>query len=235
MGAVVIVPARGGSRRIPRKNVLPVAGIPVLTRTLMLIQQAAVADHIVVSTDDDEIAALAREQGVHVITRNPELADDHTPLLPVIQSTIRELTTLGIPSAPDRLIGMVFATAITMQPSDLRSGRDLVSADHLVVSVTSYAHPPQRGFVMGESGNLRSVDPASAAVRTQDLPAWFHDAAQFVWGSERTWMAATSIFENALGYHVPRWRAVDLDEPEDLQRAEVLLAGLASLSQENGF
>lgn len=230
----MIVPARGGSRRIPRKNVLPLRGTPILARTLGAIHEAGVADNVIVTTDDDEIEAIASSNGALVIRRSLELSDEHTPLLPVIQDAIHQLVERGIMTEESHAVAMVFATAITMSPHDLASARDEITADRFVVSVASYAHPPQRAFHMDAEGRLQTVEPTQESVRTQDLPEWYHDAAQFVWGRTETWMSASSIFDNARGYQIPRWRCVDLDTPEDLTTARVVLAGLASLSTESG-
>ena len=235
MPTTVIVPARGGSQRIPRKNVLPLLGKPILARTLGAIHEAGVADNVIVTTDDDEIEAIASTNGALVLRRSPELADEHTPLLPVMQDAIQQLVERDIVHEESDAIGMVFATAITMNPQDLANARDEIPADRFVVSVATYTHPPQRAFQMDASGRLQSVEPTQESVRTQDLPEWYHDAAQFVWGHTRAWMSAASIFANASGYEVPRWRCVDLDTPEDLVTAQVLLAGLASLSTEPGL
>ena len=234
MPTTVIVPARSGSRRIPRKNVLPLLGTPILARTLGAIHEAGVADNVIVTTDEDEIEAIATTNGALVIRRSPGLADEHTPLLPVMRDAIQQLLERGIVTGDSDAIAMVFATAITMDPGDLTNARDEIPTDRFVVSVSSYAHPPQRGFHMDATGRLHPVDPAQESVRTQDLPEWYHDAAQFVWGRTKEWMSASSIFANALGYAVPRWRCVDLDTPEDLTTAQVLLAGLASLSTDPG-
>jgi len=209
-------------------------GTPILARTLGAIHEAGVADNVIVTTDDDEIEAIASTNGALVIRRSPELADEHTPLLPVMQDAIHQLVEQGIVNAESDAIAMVFATAITMDPRDLANARDEIPADRFVVSVASYAHPPQRAFHMDVSSRLQPVEPTQESVRTQDLPDWYHDAAQFVWGRTKTWMSAPSIFANAFGYVVPRWRCVDLDTPEDLTTAQVLLAGLASLSTEPG-
>lgn len=234
MPATVIIPARGGSKRVPRKNVLPLLGIPILTRTLQAVQDANVADSIVVTTDDEEIADIARDLGAATLTRPAELSDDHTPILPVVQDAIAQLLGLSFPIDPEDKVAMVYATAITVNPADLANAAGSIPNDGFVVSVATYPHPPQRGFAMAADKALQPVDPSASGMRTQDLPEWYHDAAQFVWGTRSTWQSATGIFASARGYVVPRWRCVDLDTPEDLKTAEVLLAGLASLGHENG-
>ena len=234
MPATVIIPARGGSKRVPRKNVLPLLGIPILTRTLHAVHDAKIADSIVVTTDDEEIADIARDLGATTLTRPAELSDDHMPLLPVAQDAIAQLLGLSFPLDPEDKVAMVLATAITMDPADLANAAGSIPHNGFVVSVASYPHPPQRGFSLTVDNALEPVDPSASATRTQDLPERYHDAAQFVWGTRSTWQSATGIFANARGHVVPRWRCVDLDTPEDLKTAEVLLAGLASLRHENG-
>ena len=187
------------------------------------------------STDDNEIAALAENFGAYVLRRESGLADDHTPLLPVIQDAIARLPELGIFIEDDDAVALVYSTAITMDPKDLASAHSAITENALVLSVASFAHPPQRGFSLAAHNDLEPIDSSASTIRTQDLPEWYHDAAQFVWGTCSAWQSATGIFAKARGYRVPRWRCVDLDTPEDLKTAEILLAGLASLGLQDGF
>lgn len=230
MAGIVIIPARGGSQRVPRKNVYPIDGVPMIARTINAVSASGVADAIVVTTDDVEIAQVASTQGAVVLQRPTELADHHTPLLPVMQSAISNLQQTGAISEVQQNVALVYATAITLDPGDLAQALSHTPTDSLVVSVTSFPHPPQRGFILNDEGTMIPIDRAALETRTQDLPQWWHDASQFVWGTAQTWLSTSSILEGALGFRVPHWRVVDLDTPEDLVRAEALVRVLTSLS-----
>lgn len=232
MTGTVIIPARGGSKRVPRKNVRLVGGVPVIGHTIRAVLDSGIAGSVVVTTDDGEIAQVAQQFGARTLDRPLHLADDHTPVLPVMQDAILQLMASDVITDPGELVAMVMATAITMDPRDLVESMELVGSSDFLVSVTAFEHPPQRGFTLTAEGHLNPVDPPALNARTQDLPDWYHDAAQFVWGRAATWLSASSILGTARGYRVPRWRSVDIDTPEDLLRAEVLLTALASVSSE---
>lgn len=205
-----------------------------MRRTLDAVYEANIADAVVVTTDDEEIANVACAAGALVLPRAPGLADDHTPVLPVVQSAIRQLPDIDISVNEDDRIGLVYATAIAMSPTDLAASYASIPDDRFVVSVCSYNHPPQRGFTLGPDDSLQPVAPSKSQARTQDLDEWFHDAAQFVWAQARTWESSDEIFSRGVGHRVARWRAIDIDTAEDLHMAEVLLAGIASLSPGSG-
>lgn len=232
MSGTVIIPARGGSKRVPRKNVHVVDGVPVIGHTIRVVLDSGIADSVVVTTDDREIAQVAQQFGARTLDRSLHLADDHTPVLPVMQDAISQLMASDEITDPGEPIAMVMATAITMDPRDLAESRNLVGSSDFLVSVTTFEHPPQRGFTLTAEGHLSPVDPPALKARTQDLLDWYHDAAQFVWGRAATWLSASSVLETARGYRVPHWRSVDIDTLGDLLRAEVLLKTLASVSSE---
>lgn len=218
---VVIIPARGGSTRIPRKNIRPIDGIPAIVRVINACLGSDCVDRVVVSTDDNEIARIAESAGAEVpFVRPISLADDRTGILTVIQHAIKELS-----AAPDAPVGCVYATAVTLDEKDLQRGFDELgrSPESLIVSVTSYGYPIQRALSMDEHGRVHLVDPGLATARSQDLPERWHDAGQFIWGSTREWLRAESVFSSAIGVAVPRWRVIDIDTEEDWQRAEVLV------------
>lgn len=232
MAGIVIIPARGGSQRVPRKNVYSIDGVPIIARTIDAVAASGIADTIVVTTDDAEIAEVASRRGATLVARPPELADHHTPVLPVMQHTISDLQQADLIAGDQQPVGLVYATAVTLDPADLAQSFDQTPPDSFLVSVTSYPHPPQRAFTLDDEGTMIPVDKAALKARTQDLPVWWHDAAQFVWGATRTWLSASSILDSALGFRVPHWRVVDLDTPDDLVRAEALVRTIASLSSQ---
>ena len=186
-------------------------------------RDSGVVDRIVVSTDDPEIAEIARQAGAEVPFMRPrELSDDHTGVLPVVQHAVR---SLGIDDTTD--VACVYATAFTLDATDIARARErlseLVSAS-FVISVTEYDAPVQRALVMADDGSVTFLDPAMAHTRSQDVPVRWHDAGQFIWGLAGTWTSATSVWDSAIGFPVPHWRVVDIDTEEDWRRAELVLA-----------
>lgn len=179
---------------------------------------------IVVSTDDDEIADIARECGASVpFTRPAELADDFASTASVVADAVERMQALGF--AGD-LVCCVYPAAILVRPGDIAGARKLLSASDRAYSSTivRYPHPIQRALELHPDGSLEFVDPANASQRTQDLPPRWHDAGQFYWGRVDAWRAMTAILPNSVGYQLPQDRAVDIDTEEDWLRAQRLHA-----------
>lgn len=222
-GGLAVIPARGGSRRVPRKNIRLIHGVPALAHVITACADSAAFDRIVVSTDDPEIVDVARSAGADVpFLRPAELSDDFTTVQPVIQHAVGELGVDG--TTP---VACVYATAVTVDSDDLFASRALLSetvSDSFVISVTEFDAPIQRALEMSSDGSVAFVDPSAINTRSQDLPARWHDAGQFIWGHANTWMQAHSVWDCAIGFPIARWRTVDIDTEEDWRRAEVLLA-----------
>ena len=226
--SVVIIPARGGSQRIPGKNTRDLAGVPVLARTIAIAQSSGATDAIYVSTDSPEIADLARSSGVGVIDRPVDLADHHTPLLPVMQHAIAKLEETGELTVVTT-IGCLYATAVTLDPSDLNASRrqlldhQVSMPDSFVIGVCEYSHPIQRAMALESDSRLEVISPEFAQARTQDLPSRFFDAGAFIWGYSAAWMSAEPILTRSTGFVLPNWRSVDLDTESDWARAELVV------------
>ena len=222
---LAVIPARGGSTRVPGKNIRPLLGIPALARVIALCQASGVIDRIVVSTDDPSIAQVARDAGAEVpFLRPAELADDHTGVLPVIQHAVRALEL-----ADSTAVACVYATAVTIDPADIAQARARLeegAGSAFLISVTEFDAPIQRALVMTSDGAVSFLDPATTQTRSQDLPARWHDAGQFIWSRARTWLDAASVWDSAIGYPIPHWRVVDIDTEADWRRAEATLAML---------
>lgn len=223
-GNVAVIPARGGSKRIPRKNIKPFAGKPMIAWSIEAALASGCFDRVIVSTDDDEIATVASEWGAEVPFRRPaELSDDHTGTIPVIAHAIGWLREQGeTPTAACCL----YATAPFVQPKDLRSGYQSLQGGEEVdyaFSVTSYAFPIQRALRLTPQGRVAMFQPEHFHTRSQDLEEAWHDAGQFYWGRAEAWIQGLPIFsEHAVPVTLPRHRVQDIDTPEDWQRAEWL-------------
>ncbi len=224
---VAIIPARGGSKRIPRKNIKLFCGKPMLVRAVEAARDSECFDRIVVSTDDDEIAALARHCGADVpFRRPPELSDDHTATVPVIAHAIDTLHSQGV--LPD-LVCCVYATTPFLQGTDLKQGLESLkrSGADYAFSATRYEFPIQRAIRITKSGRVEMFYPEHFTTRSQDLEPAYHDAAQFYWGRTDAWLSGKVIFAPvSVPVYLPHYRVVDIDTPEDWERAELMFGAM---------
>lgn len=220
---LAVIPARGGSKRIPRKNIKPFCGKPMIAWSIEAAQLSGCFDRIIVSTDDAEIAEVARFHGAEVpFMRPPELSDDHTGTIPVIAHAIdwmnRNVGTVGVACC-------LYATAPLVQAEDLRRGFDLLqqSGADYTFSVTSYAFPIQRAIRITADRRVEMFNPEHFNTRSQDLEEAFHDAGQFYWGRAAAWLAGKPLFsQDAAPVLLPRYRVQDIDTADDWVRAEVI-------------
>lgn len=220
---LAVIPARGGSKRIHRKNIRPFLGVPLLARTVALLQESRVIDRIIVSTDDDEIAAVAVDAGAEAPFRRPApLADDTTGTLPVIQHAVQTMQLAGESAA---FVCCVYPAAVLARAEDFRKALALLresDADY-VFAATSFAYPIQRALRQTVDGGCSMFWPQHAETRSQDLEPAFHDAGQFYWGTREAWFERRPLFAApSRMLIVPRYRVQDIDTVEDWKRAELL-------------
>jgi pseudaminic acid cytidylyltransferase len=219
-----VIPARGGSKRIPRKNIRDFCGMPMIAWSIQAAQQAACFEQILVSTDDPEIADVARRFGASVpFFRPAELADDFAGTSPVVAHAVQWLLDRGHTLAS---VCCLYATAPFVEPGDLRKGLDLLlemPQDRFVFSATPYASPIQRALsINAVSGLAQMRQPENFGKRSQDLEPAYHDAAQFYWGRPAAWLATVNLFEESHLLLLPRWRVQDIDTEDDWMRAELM-------------
>ena len=226
---LAVIPARGGSKRIPRKNIRPFGGRPMIAWSIDAALQSGCFDRVIVSTDDAEIADVAQAAGASVpFLRPPELSDDHTGTIPVVAHAVQWHVNAG--QAPTQVC-CLYATAPFVQPADLQLGLALLesSGAQYAFSVTSYPFPIQRAIRLTPEGRVAMFDPAQFNTRSQDLEEAFHDAGQFYWGRASAWLQGLRIFSpDAVPVHLPRHRVQDIDTPEDWTRAEWLWRAMQS-------
>jgi pseudaminic acid cytidylyltransferase len=218
---IAIIPARGGSKRIPRKNVKSFAGSPMIAHSLSAARASGVFDHILVSSDDEEILAIGRDYGGEPLPRPRELADDHTATIPVIRHAITWAESQGW-----SLDGVccIYATAPFVRADDIQKGWQELAAlkFDFAFSATTFPYPVFRGLLR-EGGGVRMIFPEHFPTRSQDLPEAIHDAGQFYWGTADAWKSQDRLFtERAIPIILPRHRVQDIDTPEDWQRAELI-------------
>ncbi|SCW62796.1 MULTISPECIES: pseudaminic acid cytidylyltransferase [unclassified Pseudomonas] len=220
---LAVIPARGGSKRIPRKNIKAFCGKPMIAWSIEAALQSGCFDQVIVSTDDQEIAEVAREYGASVPFMRPaELSDDYTGTIPVIQQAIEWCRADGFDV---RQVCCLYATAPFVSPEDLCRGLDILekTGSQYAFSVTSYAFPIQRAIRLTEAGHVEMFNPEHFNARSQDLEESYHDAGQFYWGQASAWLEGRMIFSHeSSAVLLPRHRVQDIDTPEDWIRAEWL-------------
>ncbi len=223
--AVCVLPARGGSKRLPRKNILPLLGKPMLAWPIAAAQQSGLFETIVVSTDDPEIAALARDAGAETVDRPDEFATDtiteHGAVLHAIDHLARQghSYTFGC---------CVYPTACLIEPEDLTQSRalfDAVPRPDTVMSVSDFAIHPYKAMQADSDGFLKPVHPDWVMRRSQDYPVYLASNGTFYWFEIDSYRQRRNFYGERLApYILPRERAVDIDVAGDLVLAEALLA-----------
>lgn len=235
MSGTALIPARGGSRRVPGKNVRPFLGVPAIARVVGILQESEVIERIVISTDDPAIAKIAREAGAEVPGLRPsELADDRTPTIDVVRHALRTWLAGMQPDAP---LWVVYPTALLVTPDEVRAAgeRFTVSGADFLASVLRYRHPVERRLRTDDDGLLVPEVPAALHSRTQDLQPAFHDAGQFYIGRPGSWHSGSPLESRSLvGHELSPSSVVDIDEPSDWSFAELIGRARTMPSQESG-
>jgi pseudaminic acid cytidylyltransferase len=226
MNRIAIIPARGGSKRIPRKNIRAFGGKPMIGYAIDAARDSGLFDHVIVSTDDDDIAAIARNLGAQTpFVRPPELSDDHTPTVPVIAHAIDACEAHGLPVDTACCI---YPCVPFIQVDDLKATLDLFTetGTDYCFPVTDFPSAIQRALRRSETGAMSPFHPEFELTRTQDLEPAFYDVGQFYWGKREAWLHNPRIHRSGVGLPIPSWRAVDIDTPDDWERAERMYQSL---------
>jgi len=224
--SLCIIPARGGSKRIVRKNIRDFCGKPMIVWSIEAALQSGCFARVVVSTDDAEIAEVAKSCGAEVpFVRPAALADDFATTGAVMAHAVDELMA----DQPSDEVCCLYATAPFVESEDLQRGLALLreSQAEYVFSVTQYRFPIQRALRLDESGQLAMFQPEFFQTRSQDLEEAYHDAGQFYWGRSQAWLQQTAIFScDARPLILPSHRVQDIDSEEDWLRAEWLFKAM---------
>jgi N-acylneuraminate cytidylyltransferase len=228
LNSVAIIPARGGSKRIPRKNLKLFDGVPMIVRSIRTTIDSGLFSQVVVSTDDPAIAELARSAGAQVPFMRPAaLADDFTGTATVIAHALQALREQG---QQFDYACCIYATAPLLQARFLKQGLQLLEQHpdrSFAFSVCDFGFPVQRALTVDDQGALTALYPEFRETRSQDLPAAYQDAGQFYWGRSKAWLNGEVLYSPAsLPVMLPRFLVQDIDTPEDWKRAEYLYAAL---------
>jgi len=218
-----VIPARGGSKRIPRKNIKEFCVKPMIAWSIEAAKVSGLFDYIIVSTDDVEIAEVARSYGAEVPFMRPlELSGDYVGTGAVAKHAtewvIKEYGEVDH-------VCTIYATAPFIQPSDIKDGYSMLinGGSEIVFSVTSFAFPVQRAITINEGGGVAMLQPEHYFSRSQDLVPAYHDAGQFYWFTKEAVLNELSTFsEHSKPLVLPRYQVQDIDTPEDWVRAELM-------------
>lgn len=226
---VAVIPARGGSKRIPRKNIKEFCGKPMIAWSIEIALESKCFDQVVVSTDDEEIAKISRRYGANVpFMRRKALADDYTPTIPVIKNAIEWFEKNG--NRID-LVCCIYAAAPFIEIEDLRLSQEKLMTNDCLYSfpVAIFPYPIYRAKKINSDGRLELVFPEyfdgknPHLVRSQEFGETFHDAGQFYWGKKNAWLDEKPIFSNdSVPIEVPKYRVQDIDTEDDWIRAELM-------------
>lgn len=221
---LAIIPARGGSKRIPRKNVREFNGKPIIAWSVAAALGCKSFDCVIVSTDDDEIASIAEDLGAEVPFRRPaELSDDHATTIPVIRHSVDWWEEN---QGPLDAVCCIYPTAPFVLAADLERGLEVLQGDEsldFAFSVTSFPFPIFRAVKLDENQRVSMFWPENELTRSQDLPEAWHDAGQFYLGRSTSWKSCDRIFQaRSRGVPLPRHQVQDIDTEEDWLRAELM-------------
>jgi pseudaminic acid cytidylyltransferase len=223
MNRIAVIPARGGSKRIPDKNIRLFAGKPMIHHAIRCARESGLFARIIVSTDSERISSVAKEAGAEVpFLRSDGNADDHAPLA---EAVVETLERLGPSAASLETVCCLVATSPLLQVKSLAAGLELMVSDQLdaVVSVQRFRSPILRAMKYDEEGYLRRIWPEYQLTRSQDLTEAWHDAGQFYWVRRSALMRDRKLIAGkARGYTLPPLDAVDIDNIEDWSLAEQL-------------
>lgn len=222
---IAVIPARGGSKRIPRKNIKPFCGKPMIAWSIEAALAAGLFDHIIVSTDDVEIAEVAKQWGAEVPFMRPEeLSNDYVfPGVVVKHAVEWVIKNLG----EVEFVCTIYATAPFITPTDLINGLALLveRGCQIAFTATSFSYPIQRAIKITRNGKIAMFQPELYKTRSQDLEPAYHDAGQFYWARTDAVLNEVSAFsEAAVPLILPRHQVQDIDTLEDWQLAELMFA-----------
>ena len=231
---IAVIPARGGSKRIPRKNIKIFCGKPMIAWSIQVAKESDLFDRIIVSTDDMEIAEIARAYGAETPFMRPsELASDFAGTTEVVAHSTQWALNEGLNL---QAVCCLYPSAPLIQVKDLKMSLDtLLSGDwSYVFPVAEFEASIFRAFKKNSDGSIKMIFPEHFTTRSQDLPTALHDAGQFYWGRPKAWIEKKKIFDrHSAILTLPRWRVQDIDNWEDWLKAESIFKQLGGKKDDN--
>ena len=220
---IAIIPARGGSKRIPRKNIKPFLGTPMISHTINEIRSTELFSRVIVSTEDSEIAQIAQSAGAEVLFRDVKLSDDYTTTLEVIGSCVVQLRdSIDVTS---ELINCIYPITPIINESYILNACEFLKNENLdyVFTAKKFESSPARSFKLDLDGKVEMYFPENQTTRTQDLPIYYHDAALFYLGKAQAWVERKPILlGNSKFIEVGKYESLDVDDIDDWEFLETL-------------
>lgn len=221
---LAVIPARGGSKRIPRKNIRDFMGKPIIAYSIEAALESRAFDEVMVSTDDDEVAEIAQQYGALIPYRRPKhIANDHAIILDVLKDVVAWYEANRV--LPD-YVCCIYATAPFVAAPDLRDAIERIDGTNHggAMSVSKFTFPIQRALEVRGSGALKMINEEHLTTRSQDLPEAYMDAAHFLLlrGTAIKSCRISPLEQNLMPVEIPTYRVQDIDSPEDWVRAELL-------------
>lgn len=230
-----IIPARGGSKRIPHKNIRLFRDKPIIAYSIEAAKESGFFDKIVVSTDSKEIAEIAKSYGAEVPFIRPSLlADDYAGTLPVIKHAIDWFDKNDKGNSPE-FVCCLYATAPFVNAASILDAYSLLNSEDVdyCFTVTSFGYPIQRALKVSINKRIEMFYPEHSDTRSQDLEDAYHDAGQFYWGKADAFKQMKPLLsDHAVPFVLPRYLVQDIDTLEDWRRAELMHKALFELENE---
>lgn len=223
MSNICIIPARGGSKRIPKKNIKVFRGKPMIYWVIRAAFKSECFDKIIVSTDSLEIAEIVKNLGAEVPFLRPNnLSGDHSSVVDVVKHSIKEIKKELVDL---QNICCLYATANLISYIDIKNSYDVFINENLnkiLFAATLFEYPIQRALVLDKNNYASMLDKNNLYTRSQDLIETYHDAGQFYWGNCKSWLKTKNILDGGKAYIIPKWRVQDIDVLDDWDRAEMM-------------
>lgn len=222
---LAIIPARIGSKRIPKKNIKLFQGVPALERVIRIAMDSQLFSRVIVSTESTQVAQIAESAGAEVPFMRPlALADDFTPVGEVVANMLSSLSSQF--AAASTAVCTIYPTAQLISPNDLKSGFELLRnyPRSTVMAAGRYPHPTRRSWIIESGGFAKPNFQDEIPKRTQDFSPEYFDAGQFYWASAEDWPLISRGSVPVKILELPRWKAIDLDTPDDWTIAEKLFS-----------
>lgn len=222
MKNLCIIPARGGSKRIPKKNIIDFYGKPLIAYSIENALNSHIFDEVFVSSDDENIQNIALQFGAKALARKEELSDDYTSSSEVIIDAIKTLAKQG---RNYENVCCLYATAVLMNADILKRAYEqfLENQNEFLFGACEFEYPIQRAFHLNEKNQVSMFDEKYYKSRSQDLSKAYHDAGSFYFGKSKAWLEKTMLFKPYSSVFIlPRTLACDIDTFEDLEFAKML-------------
>jgi pseudaminic acid cytidylyltransferase len=220
---IAVIPARGGSKRIPGKNIKNFYGTPMLQATIEKTLYSGIFDSIYVSTEDVTITQLAVKCGAKIVTRENHLSDDYATTIDVIHAAVTQLHK--VESSAIDFVTCVYPVTPFLAIDHLRRGLEILweNSESYVFAVQDQSTQVGRSFRINKKDKLEKVFPTQEQMRTQDLPTIYSDAGLFYMGPAKNWLSRTPLFSpNSKFVKIGKYESIDIDTEEDWKFAEEL-------------